>query len=105
MRQTQPLNPPLLQADSLEEAIQIVNANEHGNGTALFTRSGAAARKFQHDIDVGMVRRCRQAGSCALLLPASKAASAPARYPVLPAHNSRAPLPPRLKPPPVHHHP
>ncbi|EFN56424.1 hypothetical protein CHLNCDRAFT_48751 [Chlorella variabilis] len=42
-------------ADSLEEAISIINANEHGNGTALFTASGAAARRFQQDVDVGMV--------------------------------------------------
>jgi Aldehyde dehydrogenase family len=45
----------LSQADSLDEAIQIVNSNEHGNGTALFTRSGPAARKFQSEVDVGMV--------------------------------------------------
>ena len=33
----------------------MINANEHGNGTALFTRSGPAARKFQNEVDVGMV--------------------------------------------------
>lgn len=44
-----------LEVDTLDEAIQLINANEHGNGTALFTRNGAAARKFQHDVDVGMV--------------------------------------------------
>ena len=49
-------SPPPAQADSLEEAISIINANEHGNGTALFTASGAAARRFQQDVDVGMVR-------------------------------------------------
>ena len=32
-----------------------MNSNEHGNGTALFTRSGVAARKFQSDVQVGMV--------------------------------------------------
>jgi malonate-semialdehyde dehydrogenase (acetylating) / methylmalonate-semialdehyde dehydrogenase len=42
-------------AETLDEAIAIVNANPYGNGTALFTSSGAAARKFQHDIDVGQV--------------------------------------------------
>jgi len=45
----------ILAADSLEEAIDIVNANPNGNGTAVFTQSGAAARKFQEDIDVGQV--------------------------------------------------
>ena len=45
-----------LEAESLDEAISIVNANEHGNGCAIFTKSGHAARKFQHEADVGMVR-------------------------------------------------
>ncbi|GIL53861.1 hypothetical protein Vafri_9374 [Volvox africanus] len=44
-----------LEASSLDEALSIVNGNEHGNGTAIFTRSGAAARKFQSEVDVGMV--------------------------------------------------
>ena len=44
-----------MQVDTLDEAIALVNSNEHGNGTALFTRSGVAARKFQSDIEVGMV--------------------------------------------------
>jgi len=41
--------------DTLDDAIGLVNANPYGNGTAIFTRSGAAARKFQRDIDVGQV--------------------------------------------------
>lgn len=45
----------ILFADSLEQAIELVNANPNGNGTAIFTQSGAAARKFQEDIDVGQV--------------------------------------------------
>lgn len=45
----------ILAADSLDEAVEIVNANPNGNGTAVFTQSGAAARKFQEDIDVGQV--------------------------------------------------
>ena len=44
-----------MQAETLDEAVSIVNANEHGNGTALFTRSGPAARKFQNEVEVGMV--------------------------------------------------
>eukprot|EP00243_Klebsormidium_subtile_P012653 TRINITY_DN783_c0_g1_i1.p1 TRINITY_DN783_c0_g1~~TRINITY_DN783_c0_g1_i1.p1 ORF type:complete len:289 (+),score=63.24 TRINITY_DN783_c0_g1_i1:1-867(+) len=44
-----------LKAESLDDAIQTVNNNPYGNGTAIFTRSGAAARKFQHEIDVGQV--------------------------------------------------
>jgi malonate-semialdehyde dehydrogenase (acetylating)/methylmalonate-semialdehyde dehydrogenase len=41
--------------DSLEQAIALVNRNPYGNGTSLFTASGAAARKFQHEIEVGQV--------------------------------------------------
>ena len=44
-----------LEVDSLAEAIALINANPHGNGTALFTSSGVAARTFQHEVDVGMV--------------------------------------------------
>jgi len=40
---------------TLEEAMQIINENPYGNGTAIFTSSGAAARKFQHEINVGQV--------------------------------------------------
>jgi len=42
-------------ADDLEQAIEFINANPNGNGTAIFTQSGAAARMFQEDIDVGQV--------------------------------------------------
>lgn len=45
----------IMRADSLDEAIEIINANPNGNGTAIFTQSGAAAHKFQQDIDVGQV--------------------------------------------------
>ncbi|GHD74842.1 CoA-acylating methylmalonate-semialdehyde dehydrogenase [Vogesella fluminis] len=45
----------LMAADSLDEAIAIINANPNGNGTAIFTQSGAAARHFQEEIDVGQV--------------------------------------------------
>ncbi len=45
----------LMAADTLDEAIELINANPNGNGTAVFTQSGAAARKFQEDIDVGQV--------------------------------------------------
>jgi malonate-semialdehyde dehydrogenase (acetylating)/methylmalonate-semialdehyde dehydrogenase len=45
----------VLTAPSLEDAIKLINDNPYGNGTAIFTSSGAAARKFQHEIDVGQV--------------------------------------------------
>jgi len=41
--------------NTLDDAIALVNANPFGNGTGIFTQSGAAARKFQSDIDVGQV--------------------------------------------------
>ena len=45
----------VVRAETLEEAIAIVNANPYGNGTAIFTSSGASARKFQNEVSVGMV--------------------------------------------------
>lgn len=45
----------LVNAASIDEAIAFINANPNGNGTAIFTQSGAAARRFQEDIDVGQV--------------------------------------------------
>ena len=45
----------VMQADNIEQAIELINANPNGNGTAIFTRSGATARRFQEDIDVGQV--------------------------------------------------
>jgi len=45
----------VLRAKTLDEAIGIINANPYANGTAVFTRSGGAARKFEREIEVGMV--------------------------------------------------
>ena len=45
----------VLRADSFDEALAIVNANPYGNGTAIFTSSGQAARKFQRHVQVGMI--------------------------------------------------
>ena len=45
----------VLRVDTLDEAIALVNASPYANGTAIFTRSGAAARRFQSEIEVGMV--------------------------------------------------
>lgn len=41
--------------DTLEDALALVNANPYGNGTSIFTASGAAARKYQHEVEVGQV--------------------------------------------------
>ncbi|MBC7778522.1 MAG: CoA-acylating methylmalonate-semialdehyde dehydrogenase [Proteobacteria bacterium] len=45
----------VVRVDTLDEAIALVNRNAYGNGTAIFTASGGAARKFQNEIEVGMV--------------------------------------------------
>jgi malonate-semialdehyde dehydrogenase (acetylating) / methylmalonate-semialdehyde dehydrogenase len=45
----------VLEAATLDDAIALVNANPMGNGVGLFTQSGAAARRFQSEIDVGQV--------------------------------------------------
>ncbi len=45
----------VLRADSLDEAIDLVNANPYGNGTAIFTASGEAARRFRRGVTVGMI--------------------------------------------------
>src|SRR5690554_5873085 len=45
----------VVNVDTLDEAIEFVNANPNGNGTAIFTRSGGAAHRFEELIDVGQV--------------------------------------------------
>jgi malonate-semialdehyde dehydrogenase (acetylating)/methylmalonate-semialdehyde dehydrogenase len=45
----------VVRVESLEEAIALVNRNPYANGVALFTRSGHAARRFQDEVEVGMV--------------------------------------------------
>jgi len=45
----------VVRASSYEEAVALVNANPYGNGTAIFTNDGGAARRFQNEIEVGMV--------------------------------------------------
>jgi malonate-semialdehyde dehydrogenase (acetylating)/methylmalonate-semialdehyde dehydrogenase len=45
----------VVRAQTVDEAIQLINANPYGNGTAIFTSSGAAARRFQRGVKVGMI--------------------------------------------------
>ena len=45
----------VLRAETADQAIDLVNANPYGNGTALFTSSGEAARKFHRGVKVGMI--------------------------------------------------
>src|SRR5215204_3763769 len=46
----------VVRAGTYDEAINLVNENQYGNGVAIFTRDGGAARQFQHEVEVGMVR-------------------------------------------------
>lgn len=45
----------VVRVDTYEEAVALINDHPYGNGTAIFTRDGGAARQFQFDIQVGMV--------------------------------------------------
>ncbi|CAO5155388.1 Malonate-semialdehyde dehydrogenase [Frankia sp. AiPs1] len=45
----------VVRVDTYEQAVALINANQYGNGVALFTRDGGAARQFQRDVQVGMV--------------------------------------------------
>ena len=45
----------VLRVQTVEEAIELVNSNPYGNGTAIFTSSGDAARRFQRGVKVGMI--------------------------------------------------
>lgn len=44
-----------VETDTLGDAIELVNNSPYGNGVSIFTSSGGAARRFQHEIDVGQV--------------------------------------------------
>ena len=45
----------VLRVDTYEDAVGLINRNEYGNGTAIFTNDGGAARRFQHEVEVGMI--------------------------------------------------
>jgi malonate-semialdehyde dehydrogenase (acetylating)/methylmalonate-semialdehyde dehydrogenase len=45
----------LIHVDTLDEAIETVNRSRFGNGVSIFTESGAAVRRFKHDVEAGMV--------------------------------------------------
>ncbi|MFF4255360.1 CoA-acylating methylmalonate-semialdehyde dehydrogenase [Streptomyces sp. NPDC001663] len=45
----------IVRVTTLDDAISLINANPYGNGTALFTASGEAARRFQRHINIGMI--------------------------------------------------
>jgi malonate-semialdehyde dehydrogenase (acetylating)/methylmalonate-semialdehyde dehydrogenase len=45
----------VLRTDDVDDAIALINSNSYGNGTAIFTNSGEAARRFQRGVNVGMI--------------------------------------------------
>jgi malonate-semialdehyde dehydrogenase (acetylating)/methylmalonate-semialdehyde dehydrogenase len=45
----------VVRADSVDEAIALINSNQYGNGTAIFTSNGEAARRFMRGVKVGMI--------------------------------------------------
>ena len=45
----------VVRVDTYAEALELINSNPYGNGTAIFTRDGGAARQFQFEVQVGMV--------------------------------------------------
>jgi malonate-semialdehyde dehydrogenase (acetylating)/methylmalonate-semialdehyde dehydrogenase len=45
----------VMRVKTYEDAVRLINENPYGNGTAIFTRDGGAARQFQFDVDAGMV--------------------------------------------------
>jgi malonate-semialdehyde dehydrogenase (acetylating)/methylmalonate-semialdehyde dehydrogenase len=45
----------VVRVPTFDEALNLVNSNPYGNGTAIFTRDGGAARRFEREIEVGMV--------------------------------------------------
>lgn len=45
----------VIRVETFEEGVELINSGQFGNGTAIFTNDGGAARRFQHEIHVGMV--------------------------------------------------
>jgi malonate-semialdehyde dehydrogenase (acetylating)/methylmalonate-semialdehyde dehydrogenase len=45
----------VVRVDSYDEALRLVNEHPYGNGTAIFTNDGGAARRYQNEVEVGMV--------------------------------------------------
>jgi malonate-semialdehyde dehydrogenase (acetylating)/methylmalonate-semialdehyde dehydrogenase len=45
----------VIRVDTYDDALELVNANPYGNGTAIFTNDGGAARRYQNEVQVGMV--------------------------------------------------
>ena len=44
-----------MRVKTFDEAVELINSGRFGNGTAIFTNDGGAARRFQHEVEVGMI--------------------------------------------------
>jgi malonate-semialdehyde dehydrogenase (acetylating)/methylmalonate-semialdehyde dehydrogenase len=45
----------VVRSESLDQAIEIINSSRFGNGTSIFTESGAAVRRYRHEVEAGMI--------------------------------------------------
>jgi malonate-semialdehyde dehydrogenase (acetylating) / methylmalonate-semialdehyde dehydrogenase len=45
----------VVRVDTYDDALELINSNQYGNGTAIFTNDGGAARRFQNEVEVGMI--------------------------------------------------
>src|SRR5699024_1185299 len=45
----------VVRVDTYDQALELVSANPYGNGTAIFTNDGGAARRFENEVEVGMI--------------------------------------------------
>ncbi len=45
----------VIRVETYDEALDLINSNPYGNGTAIFTNDGGAARRFQNEVEVGMI--------------------------------------------------
>lgn len=46
----------IISVDTLDQALQVINSNPYGNGTAVFTTNGSSARYFVNEVDAGIVQ-------------------------------------------------
>ena len=59
----------VIRVDTLDEAIEIVNASRFGNGTSIFTESGASVRRYRHEVRGGHDRRQHRRRRAGRVLP------------------------------------
>lgn len=100
----------VVRVDTLEDGIKLINSNPYGNGTAIFTSSGAAARKFQRSVTVGMIGinvplpvpvAYHSFGGWKAPCSATSTSTAPKASPSTPAARSSPPAGPKPTTPPA----